>query len=136
MKFFEAEGYQPVCIKSFEYYKAEISKLLPSVRVEHIGASSIPNAISKGDLDIFIGVEHERLEQTVQLLRRLGFSEKSNTFRSSELCMLELIESDVALQVVANGSKFEFFLTFRDKLRADARLVSQMKNIAMLSLRL
>ena len=34
-------------------------------------------------------------------------------------------DTDVALQVVAKGSEFEFFLHFRDALRADPRLVEQ-----------
>ncbi|WP_371317042.1 GrpB family protein [Aeromonas sp. sia0103] len=50
--------------------------MLPKARVEHIGASSIPLAISKGDLDIFIGVESDELEAAVQLLTTLGFQEK------------------------------------------------------------
>lgn len=32
---------------------------------------------------------------------------------------------DVALQVVANGSEFDFFLRFRDKLRESPELVQQ-----------
>ncbi|CAM3485341.1 hypothetical protein PAMA111031_04255 [Paraphotobacterium marinum] len=43
-------------MKLFEKYKNKIQSILPKAKIEHIGSSSIPNAISKGDLDILIGV--------------------------------------------------------------------------------
>ncbi|RXJ71540.1 hypothetical protein CS022_20720 [Veronia nyctiphanis] len=126
MKFLESKDYQKKCWQHFERYSSEIKSLIPDARVEHIGASSIPEAISKGDLDIFVGVEPEDLEQAVISLKALGFEEKIDTLRTPKLCMLEsTIGNDVALQVVANGSEFECFLAFRDSLRADASLVKQ-----------
>ena len=38
---------------------------------------------------------------------------------------------DVALQVVTNGSEFECFLRFRDKLRANPALVQQYNTLKM-----
>ncbi|MDM5131953.1 GrpB family protein [Aeromonas piscicola] len=132
MKFYRAEQYQASCEDLFLRYEREVKNLLPNARVEHVGASSIPLAISKGDLDIFIGVESDELEAAVQILTTLGFKEKVDTLRTSELCMLESKSSDdVAFQLVANGSEFEFFLIFRDKLRADPSLVQQYNELKM-----
>ena len=126
MQFYPAEQYQAACHEMFERCERHIKKLLPNARVEHVGASSIPLAVSKGDLDIFIGVEFNELEDAVERLTTLGFKEKLDTLRTPELCMLESISSeDVALQVVANGSEFECFLAFRDKLRMNRTLVQQ-----------
>ncbi|CAH6842362.1 conserved hypothetical protein [Vibrio chagasii] len=126
MQFYPAEQYQAACREMFERYERDIKKLLPTARVEHVGASSIPLALSKGDLDIFVGVELNELEDAAERLTLLGFKEKLDTLRTSELCMLESIYSDdVALQVVANGSEFECFLAFRDKLRTNPTLVQQ-----------
>ena len=87
--------------------------LLPHARVEHIGAPSIPYAVSKGDLDIFVGIEADEFESSVKQLSSLGFQEKVDTLRTAKLCMLESIsQEDVSLQVVANGSEFECFLKF------------------------
>jgi GrpB-like predicted nucleotidyltransferase (UPF0157 family) len=62
----------------------------------------------------------------------LGFKEKVDTLRTLELCMLESKSSDdVAFQLVANGSEFEFFLIFRDKLRANPSLVQQYNALKM-----
>ncbi|PME38876.1 hypothetical protein BCV39_00565 [Vibrio sp. 10N.286.55.E10] len=132
MKFYPAEQYQAACNELFIRYERDIRKLIPNARVEHVGASSIPFAVSKGDLDIFVGVELGELEDVIDRLTTLGFTEKLDTLRTPELCMLESTSSDdVALQVVANGSEFECFLRFRDKLRANPALVQQYNTIKM-----
>ncbi|KAB0481888.1 GrpB family protein [Vibrio chagasii] len=132
MQFYPAEQYQAACHEMFERYERDIKKLLLNARVEHVGASSIPLAVSKGDLDIFVGVESNELEGAVERLTTLGFKEKLDTLRTPELCMLESISSeDVALQVVANGSEFECFLAFRDKLCMNRTLVQQYNALKM-----
>lgn len=132
MRFFNPEEYQAFNEKLFLRYKSKIEEVLPDVRVEHIGASAIPTAISKGDLDIFVGVEAFELESVVELLVTLGFQEKVDTLRTPELCMLEAISNeDVAIQVVASGSEFEFFLIFRDKLRSNMSLVQQYNELKL-----
>ncbi|MEZ8698026.1 GrpB family protein [Vibrio lentus] len=132
MKFYPAEQYQAACNKLFVRYERDIKKLTPNARVEHVGASSIPFAVSKGDLDIFVGVDLGEFEDVIERLTTLAFKEKLDTLRTPELCMLESTSSDdVALQVVANGSEFECFLAFRDKLRANPVLVEQYNTLKM-----
>ncbi|PMM51949.1 GrpB family protein [Vibrio splendidus] len=132
MKFYPAEQYQTACHEMFARYERDIRKLIPNARVEHVGASSIPSAVSKGDLDIFVGVELGELEDAIERLTTLGFTEKLDTLRTPELCMLESTSvDDVALQVVTNGSEFECFLTFRDKLRVNPALVEQYNTLKL-----
>lgn len=132
MKFYCAEEYQASCEKLFLQYQQRIKEILPNAVVEHIGASSIPKAVSKGDLDIFVGVDQADLEASAQLLTQLGFQEKVDTLRTPELCMLESrLGEDVAIQVVAKGSKFENFLKFRDHLRANPKFVQQYNELKM-----
>ena len=112
----------------------EVRELLPNATVEHIGASSIPGAVSKGDLDVFVGVDRDSLERAVTLLEDNGYRVKPNTLRNESLCMLEIgcYECPVALQVVENGSEFEMFLTFRDVVRNSDELLreyNQMKHL-------
>ncbi len=129
MDFHHADQYQTWCHKKFIYYQTQVLNLLPDARVEHIGSSSIPGAISKGDLDIFVGVHRDDHQNAVLTLTSLGFREKLETLRTPELCMLESDSENIALQVVANDSKFEFFLVFRDKLCSDPTLVNQYNNL-------
>ncbi|WP_311568494.1 GrpB family protein [Photobacterium arenosum] len=125
MKFLSPDQYQKACHERFDYYLNQIRRLLPAARVEHVGASSVPGAISKGDLDILIGVDAHELEDSARILLTLGFQEKRNTLRTAELCMLESTSEGVAFQVVAIGSEFECFVDFRDRLRASPDLVVQ-----------
>ncbi|MFX6048520.1 GrpB family protein, partial [Acinetobacter baumannii] len=93
-------------------------------KIEHIGSSAVPNAISKGDLDIYIEVKSEQFEFAIEQLKTLNFIEKQNTLRTDELCMLESLNNDdVAFQVVVTDSVFTFFLTFRNKLMSSPLLV-------------
>jgi GrpB-like predicted nucleotidyltransferase (UPF0157 family) len=130
MKFYSAEEYQPSCDDLYRRYQAKIQALLPRAVIEHIGASSIDNAVSKGDLDILVGVDGTELEGAVTSLKTLGFNEKLDTLRTPELCMLESkSEDDVAFQVVAFGSEFDMFVTFRDKLRNNPLLVYEYNDL-------
>lgn len=55
----------------FSLYRKQISALLPSAQIEHIGSSAIPNAFSKGDLDIYIEVLPDQFEFAIEQLKRL-----------------------------------------------------------------
>ena len=127
MKFIEQSEYLPRIDAIFNELYESLLYISPNFRVEHIGSSSIQGAVSKGDLDIFIGVTQEEFNQTIQLLESIGFYEKTDTLRTESLRMMvtESYEEDVALQLVANGSEHESFLEFRDKLRSNPDLVSR-----------
>lgn len=101
------------------------------MQVEHVGASAVPGAISKGDLDVLALVDATIFSEACAEIKRLGFAEKPGTLRTAELCMLVPAgdEADVAIQLVAKGSEFEFFLTFRDALRAEPALVVEYNEV-------
>lgn len=125
MKFYSPSQYQALCDNWFQRYRKRVRVLLPEAVVEHIGSSAIPGAISKGDLDVYVGVNPQELESATRLLCTLGFSEKQNTLRTPELCMLESKTEDVAFQIVAIGSQYDCFLHFRDRLRSCPDLVER-----------
>lgn len=132
MIFLEPEQYQQKCAQLFNSYQKDISTLLPFAKIEHIGSSSIPNAISKGDLDIYIEVKPDQFEFAIEQLKKLNFIEKQNTLKTHELCMLEsLNDDDVAFQIVVTGSKFTFFLTFRNKLISSPTLVDEYNQLKL-----
>lgn len=126
MQLLKPEHYQPAAAARYARIAATVLAVLPLARLEHVGASAIPGALSKGDLDICVVVAAGAHAAAVAVLQGLGYAVKADTLRTAELCMLQA-EGDadaVALQVVAAGSKFEFFMHFRDALRADAQLVA------------
>ena len=126
MKFLYPNQYQKICFDLFNNYLPLLERSLPAARIEHVGASSIIGAISKGDLDIYVEVTLDEMDNAIKELVELGFIEKLDTLRTSELCMLEAGNGDdVAVQLVAKDSEFEFFLHFRDALNSDKALVEQ-----------
>ncbi len=127
MKFLEPETYQPLAGEILDQLRPLIRQALPAVRVEHIGSSSIEGAVSKGDLDIFVGVEPEGFEDAVAAIESLGFRIKTDSFRNESLCPFEsdAYPLPVGLQLVVNRSQFEFFLTFRDRMNTDGNLRSE-----------
>ncbi len=130
MRFYPSKEYQPRCQKLFEDYQRTIQKHLPHAQIEHIGASSIPNSQSKGDLDIYVAVDN--VEQAIATIEQLGFKIKQNTLRTPQLCMLESQkDEEVAIQLVEKGSSFENFLHFRDKLRSNPKLVEQYNHMKL-----
>jgi len=132
MVFLEPEQYQQRCAQLFNSYQKDISTLLPFAKIEHIGSSAIPNAISKGDLDIYIEVMSEQFEFAIEQLKTLNFIEKQNTLRTHELCMLESLNNDdVAFQIVVTDSIFTFFLTFKNKLISSPTLVNEYNQLKL-----
>lgn len=130
MKFYEQDDYQKRCADLFLRLQSEISAVLPSAQIEHIGSSSVPGVISKGDLDIYVGVDPQAHESAVLTLIGCGYKEKSDTLRTPELCML-IVQEDIALQVVAAGSQYEFFIRFRDLLRSKPDLVRKYNELKL-----
>lgn len=131
MKFYESSEYQEKVGKLFDQVKREIYPMIPYVRFEHIGASSIKGSVSKGDLDIFIGVSNDMFQATLNTLLKAGFREKQDTLRTDELCMMitDKYNHDVALQVVVNGSEFEDFIMFRDFMITRPDLVEELNHL-------
>jgi GrpB-like predicted nucleotidyltransferase (UPF0157 family) len=127
MTLLEPSEYQPIAARVAAEVGGEVMQLIPGCRVEHVGATSIPGAISKGDLEICVVVATANHLSTVNALEASGYVVKADTLRTPELCMLMSPRTDleVALQVIAEGSQFEFFMRFRDALRADLHLVEQ-----------
>lgn len=132
MVFLEPEQYQQRCAQLFNSYQKDISALLPFAKIEHIGSSAIPNAISKGDLDIYIEIMSEQFEFSIEQLKTLNFIEKQNTLRTHELCMLESLNNDdVAFQIVVTDSVFTFFLAFKNKLINSPTLVNEYNQLKL-----
>ena len=124
MRILESQEYQPKARAVYERIAAAFRTRLPNATIEHIGSSAITGAASKGDLDVFVGVDRCEFEQAVAIIQSLGFMIKTNTLRTPELCPFESSNYaiDVGVQLVERGSRFEFFRKFRDCLNSDPQL--------------
>lgn len=124
--------YQPNLHLEFAEWSERLLKL-GAGRVEHIGASSVPGALSKGDLDVLAVVDATGLEVFRHTLTGIGFHEKPGNLRTPELCMMVHPQLEhFAIQLVARGSEFEhLFLGFRDALLENESLVREYNRVKM-----
>lgn len=131
MKFYQPSEYQSKANAVFEQVSRQLFSVLPEAKIEHVGSSAIAGAISKGDLDIFVGVVKQEFSKALTAIEKLGFQIKQETLRTESLCMLETSEydMDVAIQLVELGSQFENFLVFRDRLNADPALIESYNSL-------
>ncbi len=132
MKFYKSADYQPNATQLYNMLYKELSKNLPWADIEHIGASSVPDAISKGDLDVLVRVSANNFKKTITVLEGSGFQIKQDTHRDHQLCMFESAKfKDAAIQLIEEGSQYEFFITFRDRLIAHKKLLKSYNNLKM-----
>ena len=53
----------------FVQLKHDLDQSLKDARIEHIGLSAIVGSISKGDLDVFVGVKVENFEKSLETIK-------------------------------------------------------------------
>jgi GrpB-like predicted nucleotidyltransferase (UPF0157 family) len=120
--------FTPDAQAAFDAIARELALLLPDAHVTHIGASAVPGALSKGDLDVCVAVPPGQHAAACARLQAAGYRVKADTLRTDTLCHLVAPRGDVdaALQLVAHGSAFErMFLGFLAALQARPGLVRE-----------
>jgi len=126
MELFESTHCRARATAIFEEWKVKIEAAIPSSKVEHVGSTAIYGALTKGDIDLYVEVPEGSHAKAVSIIETMGFKVKRDTHRDSELCMLEHQDvEDLAVQVVVRGSRYRFFLHFRDALNNDEHLVKK-----------
>jgi GrpB-like predicted nucleotidyltransferase (UPF0157 family) len=125
MDFLPEESFRAAVAEAFEEHRRAIVDLLPSAAVEHIGATAVPGALTKGDLDLLVSVPGEEFAAAVEALQgRYAIHQPENwgpTFASFK--QEPAGDVPVGVQLVVAGSADErSFLDWRDRLRGDPEL--------------
>ncbi|MGI6855089.1 GrpB family protein [Mesorhizobium sp. 1B3] len=109
----------------FDEVKRELSSNLPSdAQVLHVGATSIPGCLTKGDLDIVVRVDASEFAAAETYLAS-RFSRNESSARSHEFAAFEDPDRapPLGVQLTAKGGSFDIFHTFAEALRANAVLL-------------
>ncbi len=80
VRFKLAKEFEKEIEKLFFEQKRRILKLLPLAKVKHIGSTSLPNTITKGDLDILVMVRSENFKMAVRKLKRIYKTNQLNNW--------------------------------------------------------
>lgn len=87
--------------KLFLNQKGKILKLLPYAKVKHIGSTSLPNALTKGDLDILVTVPAKNFKMAVRKLKKVYQTQGKNMreYRRAKGRFFEAIESEKHIKI-------------------------------------
>jgi len=117
--------------KVFEEQRARINKLIPYTDIQHVGSTSIPNSVTKGDLDLTIRVPRGKFKQAVEELQSIyGINQPENwsdTFASFK--DEKNLGIDFGAQLVVKNSKSDDFIKLRDILLKNSDLVEELNAI-------
>ncbi len=126
VEFVEEAAIRSTVSAVFESLHAFLTTLLPEARIEHIGSTSIPGAITKGDLDICVLVLPGAFAEADHILSE-QFARNVGSHQSATLSSFvdNSLPVPVGIQLVALGGNEDFFLRWRDLLRSTPEILKQ-----------
>ena len=94
----------------------KIRSLLPKAEIEHIGATAIPGALTKGDLDVMVRVPPSQFPAAVTQLKTAFSIKQPKNWNGSFASFGDDTGYGLPLgvQLVAKNSESDFFLFLRD----------------------
>ena len=117
-----ARHYQDHATAAYEDAELLLSSILPDARIEHVGASAIPGAYSRGGVDVCVAVPREAFDESLGVLCEAGYLPRSRDDGADRLAVLVAphVHVPVMLRLIESGSSHESLMRFRDALRCDA----------------
>lgn len=96
--------------------RTKIRLLLPRAKVEHIGATAIPGALTKGDLDVLVRVPPSQFHAAVSKLKTAFSVKQPQNWNKSFASFGDDTAYGLPLgvQLVAKNSESDFLLFLRD----------------------
>ena len=112
----------------FASEKQKLSKLLPTADIQHIGGTSVPGSISKGDLDINVRVTPKDFQRATEILTKLYQINQPHNWTAG-FASFKDDTRDLGIQVTAIGSPDDYFVAQRDYLRAHPDKVTELNTL-------
>ena len=115
--------YQALATAAYEDAELLLTAILPDARVEHIGASAVPGACSRGGVDVCIAVPCDGFDEALGVLDEAGYTLRSRDDAADRRAVLVAPYSAVplTLQLIESGSRHEALMAFREALREIGR---------------
>ena len=129
--FVPSQSYLQRVADLFEEHRRKILHLVPTAEVEHIGATSVPRLLTKGDLDLQVSVFLQEFNQAIVLLRTEYSDHQLENWTESCASFKDERDSDipVGVQLVIRGSESDIFVKSRDLLLAQPEKVEELNRL-------
>jgi len=108
-------------------HRRRILEHLPGAEIHHVGATAVPGALTKGDVDLAVRVEPEDLQPTQAELGRLYAIHQPENWTVTYASFRDPRATDppVGVQLVVRDSPDDLlFVALRDLLRSDPDLLA------------
>lgn len=117
LHFIPEENIRAMTCIAFEHWKAFIKRQFSYIDIQHVGSTSIPGSLTKGDLDIQVRVEqkdfisvrdflHDNFDQNVGS----PYTDSFASFKEDDAI------PPLGIQLTVIDSELDLFTKFRDKL--------------------
>ncbi|HXF32558.1 MAG TPA: GrpB family protein [Solirubrobacterales bacterium] len=109
----------------FDHQRDRLAGLLPQARIEHVGSTAVPGSLTKGDLDICLSVRAEEFPSAAAVLSAAFTVHQPENWTDGLASFVAPAEDEVEIGiqlVVTGGPEEEWFIGWRERLRADAEL--------------
>ena len=115
-------------------HRRVVLALVPGADVEHVGATAVPGAFTKGDVDLLVRVSEPEFPAAVEALSgRYAIHQPHNwTPTLASFTDPEVSELPVGIQLVVTGSEADrFFGPFRDALISSQTLLAEYNELKL-----
>ncbi len=110
----------------FSKEKTKLLELFPNADVQHVGSTSIPGSLTKGDLDINIRVSKEDFDITLNSLKQIyEVNQPENWTKTFASFKNNNMEIPLGVQLTVKNSEYDDFYKLRDLLINDPELLKE-----------
>ncbi len=130
--FRQVEMFTEMANKVFEEQKKEILAKLPYAEVHHIGSTTIPGSITKGDLDVNVRVEKKDFNTAIESMKQMYDINQPENWRGGFASFqTDTLEIDFGAQLTIIDSEEDVFLRNKAVLQSHPELVEKLNQIKL-----
>ncbi len=128
--FSESEGVFKCAAALFDSERPRIKMIVPAAIVEHVGATSVPGMLTKGDLDIVVRVSAEQFANAEAALAA-SYPRNAGNWHSDTFASFSVDDSTppLGIQLCAIDGPEDTFVRLRDLLRSRPSLVERLNTL-------
>ena len=131
--FKKSQNFKKQTDRLFSEQKQRILKVVPIADIQHVGGTSVPDLLTKGDLDINVRVNqadfrdaHGELEKIYDINQPKNWTDTFESFKDDDS-----FELPVGVQLTQIDSDDDDFVKHRDRLLRDRNLMNRFNRLKM-----